>query len=132
MQIPFQYSLHIEQADGSLEHKEFLAKEGTDPRREIAEALCRDIPMNAYYTKAMKGSASIKDVLPALYPDDPELNYHNLEGIQKGDQASAAFVDLHTKTSKEIADIRAQLLKYCGLDTYAMVKVLKKLKEAVQ
>jgi len=178
MQIPFQYSLHIEQADGSLEHKEFLAKEGTDPRREIAEALCRDIPMNAcstaynmsfevgrlgelaelfpdlaehlrnisdnmrdllvpftkryYYTKDMHGSASIKSVLPALYPDDPELNYHNLEGIQKGDQASAAFVDLHTKTPEEIADVREQLLKYCGLDTYAMVKVLKKLKEAVQ
>ena len=43
-QIPFQYSLHIEQEDGTLEHREFLAKEGTDPRRAIAESLCRDFP----------------------------------------------------------------------------------------
>lgn len=32
-----------------------------------------------YYTRAMKGSYSIKYVLPALYPDDPQLDYHNLE-----------------------------------------------------
>jgi len=43
-QIPFQYSLHIEQENGELEHKEFLAKEETDPRRTIAERLCADIP----------------------------------------------------------------------------------------
>ncbi len=30
-QIPFQYSLHIEHEDGRLEHKEFLAKEDSDP-----------------------------------------------------------------------------------------------------
>ena len=45
MQIPFQYSLHIlDKRDGTLEHREFLAKEGTDPRRPLAEKLCRDIP----------------------------------------------------------------------------------------
>ncbi|MFP4487427.1 MAG: DUF2779 domain-containing protein [Campylobacterales bacterium] len=43
-QIPFQYSLHIDYGDGSLEHREFLAKEGEDPRKEIAEAMLRDIP----------------------------------------------------------------------------------------
>ena len=31
MQIPFQYSLHILQEDGTLEHREFLAREGSDP-----------------------------------------------------------------------------------------------------
>ncbi|RLA76111.1 MAG: DUF2779 domain-containing protein, partial [Epsilonproteobacteria bacterium] len=46
-QIPFQYSLHIEQEDGTLEHKEFLAQDGTDPREEIAKRLCEDIPDGA-------------------------------------------------------------------------------------
>ena len=46
-QIPFQYSLHIEQKDGTLEHKEFLAKDGTDPRESIAKKLCEDIPGGA-------------------------------------------------------------------------------------
>jgi hypothetical protein len=32
-------------------------------------------------------------------------------------------------TPEEIAELRANLLKYCGLDTFAMVKVLGKLRE---
>ena len=44
-QIPFQYSLHIQDiACGETSHKEFLGKEGVDPRRAIAEKLCDDIP----------------------------------------------------------------------------------------
>jgi len=37
MQIPFQYSLHIEHEDGRLEHREFLAEDGADPREELEE-----------------------------------------------------------------------------------------------
>ena len=165
----------VQYEDGRLEHLEFLAKEGTDPRRAIAESLCKDFPKDVcvlaynmsfergvlarlaavfpdlsdhllairenihdlmipfqkqyYYTKAMQGSYSIKYVLPALYPDDPELDYHSLEGIHHGGEASAAFAGLAEKSSEEIPTIRENLLKYCGLDTYAMVKVLGKLKE---
>ena len=50
-QVPFQYSLHyIEKEGGELKHKEFLAQAGTDPLRDIAEALCRDIPADACVT----------------------------------------------------------------------------------
>ena len=176
MQIPFQYSLHIEQKDGSLDHKEYLAKEGTDPRRGVAESLCKEIPDDVcvlaynmsfeqgvlanlaeqfpdlsehllairknmkdlatpfqkkwYYTEAMGGYYTIKKVLPALFPDDPELDYHNLEGVHHGGEASAAFATLADHTPEEIAVIRSNLLKYCGLDTYAMVKLLSRLREA--
>ena len=41
-QIPTQYSLHIEQTDGTLQHRELLGHT-MDPRREIAEKLCNDI-----------------------------------------------------------------------------------------
>ena len=44
MQIPFQYSLHIEHEEGRLEHKEFLAVDGVDPRELLAVRLCEDIP----------------------------------------------------------------------------------------
>ena len=37
-----------------------------------------------YYNRAMGGSFSIKSVLPAIFPDDPELDYHNLEGVHNG------------------------------------------------
>ena len=41
--IPFQYSLHILQANGEIEHREFLADAGRDPRAEIARRLAGDI-----------------------------------------------------------------------------------------
>lgn len=82
-----------------------------------------------YYTREMKGSYSIKYVLPALYPDDPELDYSELSLIHKGDEASNAFLSLKDKTSQEQEKIRNGLLEYCKLDTYAMVKIWEKFKE---
>jgi hypothetical protein len=41
-QIPFQYSLHIEQ-DGETDHIEYLADEKIDPRRELSERLLNDL-----------------------------------------------------------------------------------------
>lgn len=177
-QVTFQYSLHYyEEEGGALLHKEFLAMPGKDPRRDLAEKLCEDIPLNVctlaynmqfektrikelaklypdladhlmnihdsiqdlmipfqkkqYYTKAMQGSYSIKYVLPALFPDDPSLDYHNLEGVHNGSEASAAFAAMEKMTPEELAACRANLLKYCGLDTFAMVKVFEKLQEVV-
>jgi hypothetical protein len=82
-----------------------------------------------YYCRAMQGSYSIKYVLPALFPDDPELDYHNLEGIHHGGEASAAFGNMEHMSQEELETTRKQLLAYCGLDTYALAKVWEKLKE---
>jgi hypothetical protein len=38
-QLPFQWSCHIQQQDGSTQHKEFLDVSGNDPRRRFAETL---------------------------------------------------------------------------------------------
>lgn len=82
-----------------------------------------------YYTRQMKGSYSIKYVLPALYPDDPELDYHNLPVVHNGGEASDAFLSLKDKSIEEQAEIRDGLLEYCKLDTLAMVKLWEKFKE---
>ncbi len=79
----------------------------------------------------MQGSYSIKYVLPALFPDDPELDYHNLAGVHNGGEASAAFSAMGKMPLEEQAAWRENLLKYCGLDTYAMVKIWEKLRESV-
>ena len=178
-QIVFQYSLHfIEREGGELRHREYLARSGEDPRRGVAEQLCRDIPRDVcvlaynmtfektrikglaalypdladhlmnihdrivdlmvpfqkkhYYTRAMQGSYSIKYVLPALFPDDPALDYHNLEGVHNGSEASAAFENMDRMTPEERETYRQSLLTYCGLDTLAMVKVWEKLREVTQ
>jgi len=45
--IPFEYSLHIEHKDGSIEHVECLCDNLVDPRYEVAKQLCKDIPLDA-------------------------------------------------------------------------------------
>ena len=46
-QIPFQFSLHLEQRDGTITHHEFLSCDGSDPRRACAEALISMVPDDA-------------------------------------------------------------------------------------
>ena len=178
-QIPTQYSLHVlRSTDAVLEHYEFLAEAGPDPRRAVAEHLVGDIPAGvctlafnmgfekgrinelatafpdlsehllsinkgmrdlivpfregSYYARAMGGSNSIKAVLPALFPDDPELDYHALEGVHNGSEAMNAFEAMAGMSAEEAAVTREQLLRYCELDTLAMVKIWQKLVEAIE
>ena len=83
-----------------------------------------------YYNRAMKGSFSIKSVLPAIFPDDPSLNYHNLEGVHNGGEAMTIFPKIKDMSPEEQQKARRNLLKYCELDTYAMVKVWEELVRA--
>jgi hypothetical protein len=99
--------------------------------RENIHDLMVPFQQQQYYSKAMQGRWSIKYVLPALYPGDPGLDYHALEGVHNGGEASETFADLPNHTPEEIKVMRQNLLKYCCLDTLAMVKVLEKLREAV-
>ena len=85
-----------------------------------------------YYTKAMKGSYSIKYVLPALFPNDPKLDYHNLEMIHNGSEAMSEFANLKNLEKNDKEKVRYNLLRYCELDTYAMVKIWQKLNEVVK
>lgn len=176
-QIPFQYSVHIEEEDGIVSHKEFLpfTLYGTvspDPREELInqllkdlgnegtilvynwsfekgriKELARDFPQYAknllalnermmdliipfrkkfYYTKEMQGSASIKKVLPALVP---ELSYDDL-AIAEGGTASNTFLQMQKGNYEgDYEETHNHLLKYCELDTWAMVKILEVLKK---
>ena len=82
-----------------------------------------------YYNKAMGGSFSIKSVLPALFPNEPSLDYHNLEQIHNGGEAMSIFPKIKDMPPEEAERTRHNLLKYCEMDTFAMVKVWEKLKE---
>ena len=168
MQLPFQWSCHIEQADGSITHKEFLDLTGNDPReifsKTLIEALNTSGPVivynagfegarikelastyphlskdllaiperffdllplarNHYYHPDMKGSWSIKDVLPTVAP---ELNYANLE-VSDGAMAQEAYKEaINSQTTlQRKEEVRKAMLKYCEQDTIAMVKIVK-------
>ena len=80
----------------------------------------------------MKGSYSIKYVLPALFTGDPALDYHNLEGVHNGGEASETFSAMAGMEPTELEEWREHLLRYCELDTYAMVKIWEKLKGKIR
>ena len=70
----------------------------------------------------MRGSYSIKYVLPALVP---ELSYNDLD-IKEGGTASNTFLSMVNETFEgDVQKIRRQLLQYCELDTFGMVKILE-------
>jgi predicted RecB family nuclease len=73
------------------------------------------------YHPEFRGSFSIKKVLPALVP---ELSYSELE-INNGDTAIARFARMAKgeMSGDEAETTRRQLLEYCAMDTYAMVKL---------
>ncbi len=191
-QVPSQYSLHVTLPNGKVRHSEHLAEPGRDPWRDIAEALCRDIPAGSTtiaYNKsferdriramaakfpdlsghllaiigedeegdaqgklvdlidpfrqgmvwlpAMGGSKSIKFTLPALFPDDPGLDYHNLPNhaenaplVQNGSMAIDAFAAMWDMDDPALVEAtRENLLRYCELDTWAMVKIWLRLRD---
>ena len=84
-----------------------------------------------YYTKGMKGRSSIKLVLPALFPNSPELDYVNLDGVHDGGEASSAYLDLVKLQGEELEMKRKELLEYCKLDTFGLVKIYELLKKQI-
>ena len=173
-QIPFQYSLHLQETpESEVTHYEYLAESNLeiDPRlglitQMIAETskaqtilvynitfernriveMARDFPQYAeqlqtvidrmidlmfpfqkkhYTTESLGKKYSIKLVLPLLCPD---VSYNELE-ISNGMDASNKFFDMYFCNDEEyIANTRHHLLKYCHLDTLAMVRILDVLK----
>lgn len=75
-----------------------------------------------YYHPLMKGSFSIKKVLPTIAP---ELSYDVLEEVQGGVAAQVAYLHavFDADMTKERRDqISQRLLTYCRQDTWAMVE----------
>ena len=79
-----------------------------------------------YYNASQKDTASLKRVLPAV----TGKGYEEM-GIGAGMDASIAFARIvcGDASQEEISQIRADLLKYCKLDTEGMTWVVDKLRE---
>jgi hypothetical protein len=93
--------------------------------RNIRDLMAPFREKSVYHWK-FEGSYSIKVVLPALVP---ELSYDALP-IRDGEMASSAWVRMiQSPDDAERSTIRKDLFRYCHLDTYAMVRILEKMKE---
>jgi len=175
-QVPFQFSLHVQQEAGAEpEHYEYLAAPDVDPRRELIEQLLALIPEDGcvltynqtfekgvlrnlaelfpdladainkrvenvrdlmvpfrrrdVYRWQMRGSYSIKKVLPAMVP---ELSYSGME-VADGMAAVQAYHDMCAlEAGAELERLRAAMLEYCRLDTLAMVRILGELEYVIK
>jgi hypothetical protein len=90
--------------------------------REVAARLVDLLPVTraAYYHREMRGSWSIKSVLPTI---DPALDYAGLGEVQEGSGAQLAFLQLQSATvsTARRAALTSALLKYCERDTWGLV-----------
>ena len=77
-----------------------------------------------YYHPEMRGSWSIKAVIPTVAP---ELSYDDLDEVHEGTGAQAAFEEaIRPETSAERReDLRRKLLAYCERDTDVMVRLVR-------
>lgn len=75
-----------------------------------------------YYHPSQMGSWSLKAVMPAVAPG---LSYEALEGVQDGALAMEAYLEaIHPETPpNRKTTLEQQLLKYCELDTLALVEL---------
>lgn len=82
-----------------------------------------------YYHPDQKGSTSLKTILPVITGRD----YKDL-GIQSGQMANFEFLRIKTEfmTEFEKSEIEKNLIEYCKLDTYAMILILRKIKEWIE
>ncbi len=79
-----------------------------------------------FYHPLMRGSWSMKNVLPAIAPD---LDYSRLGGVRGGGAASTAFMEMIAGTTPTVRwrSLRRDLLEYCERDTWAMVRLVRTL-----
>jgi hypothetical protein len=173
-QVPFQWSCHIEDSSGTLNHRAYLDVSGTAPmhgvvasmlealgqsgpilaygagfERTCIEELARLVPQFAedlrrlndrfvdlldltrrsYYHPEMRGSWSLKAVLPTIAPD---LDYENLDLVRDGGDAQAAYLEAASSgvpAERRLA-LKVALEKYCERDTLALVRLCRFLERA--
>lgn len=169
-QVPFQFSAHIEDENGQIEHHEFLSLEDKDPRRSFAEALLAAVPREGsiitynatfertrlrelsvqfddlapslraladrvvdlepvarqcWYHRDQFGSWSIKAVLPTI----PNVTGYDQLGVQDGMEAQRAYFEALSLPESDLRreKLERELKEYCGMDTWAMVELLRHL-----
>jgi len=122
----FEAGRNREMADRYPEYRDLLL----DMNSRIYDLM--EIFRKGYYIHpGFRGSASIKSVLPVLVPDFAG-KYQEL-AISNGEMAMLAWEKLFSGelNQDQEKDLRHDLLKYCELDTLAMVMIWEKLRKII-
>ena len=109
---------------------------GEDEYKRMKKEKCTEIEnvdIFNYYHKDLSGSYSIKKTLPILVPT---LNYEDMD-VGNGVQAYIAFINYDSDqptfgTLKTKTERREALKRYCQQDTWAMVEILRAVREKIK
>jgi hypothetical protein len=123
------YDMTAEKTVLNLLRKRFPEKSAEiDQRLKRIRDLKQPFAEGWYYHPEMKGSVSLKYVLPSLVPDQ---NYSNI-AIQNGNHAMAVYAKLENSGDLfEIAEGKTALEEYIRLDTFGMVKIFEVLENSI-
>ena len=116
---PFEVGRNKELAELYPDYSEFLHSLNEKRLFDLRDIFSK----NMYVDARSKGSTSLKEILPITVPD---LTYKTL-GIQGGTAAMTEWANLvfselpHDSKSQ----IKADLLEYCKLDSFAMVEIYR-------
>lgn len=122
-----QYSLDLFAIRNRINDLMYIVK----PSKEVREALDEvreDGSSIAFYEEGLQRSFSIKKVLPVFVPS---LNYALLEEVHNGTDAQMAYMKQTLLSGEELERTRKNMLKYCEQDTWAMVEILRSVKQMI-
>ncbi len=121
----FEMTMNKEMAKLHPEYAEFL-----EQLNQRIYDLGDIVNLGYYLHPGFKGSWSIKHVLPVMVPD---LSYKGM-AIGKGDQASMAWWNMIFSQVDQLEkeQLTEALLRYCELDTLAMVEIYRKLVDIIK
>jgi len=173
-QIPVQFSCHVLNGSGKVEHFEWMADGPGDPRKELVDRVsdavqnakvilaynapferrCLDdikaclprfgrkvdditariddllpVVRDHVYHPEFKGSFGLKSVFPALVPGKGYDGLEIADGQAASNQLEALLLKGASLPPEKKANIHEALLRYCEMDTMAMVKLLERLKK---
>ena len=80
----------------------------------------------SYYHRDMLGSFSMKAVLPTI---SSQQSYADLDGVADGRAAQHAYCEAIAPetTDERREELQNELLRYCGLDSEGMIRILRHL-----
>jgi len=112
----FEMTINRKLGERKMDHTDFLASMNARVI-DLEDVFSKQ----AYVHPSFKGRSSIKSILPVLVP---ALSYKTLE-IQEGASASEAWNQMVSGElgADDANEIARNLLKYCALDTQAMVEI---------
>lgn len=127
--------LHLLKNDEMYEEM-YKKKYGMDEYKEMKkrkDKRIENINIFNYYHKDLSGSYSIKKTLPVLVPS---LTYKGMD-VGNGVQAYIAYINYDSdqptfNTLKTKAERREALKRYCQQDTWAMVEILRAVREKIK